>query len=290
MSKSVTVKSYAKLNLYLEITGRRDDGYHMLKSVMQSISLYDLLKFTLSEGEGIELICSTDGIPLDKSNLIWKAIEAFYSAAKVEPGKITVKLEKNIPSMAGMAGGSSNAAAALAAMNQLYGEPLTLKQLCEVGATLGADVSFCIKGGTVLCEGVGDVMTGISSLPECYFAVVKPAVSVSTPEAYKRFDSMDIAEKPDFDGFMAGVENADIKLTADKIYNSLEIACDLKEVESIKRQLIEAGSLNAMMTGSGSAVFGIFSDIDSAENAVKGFGNYSFSGVYKPVNKGIEIV
>lgn len=290
MSKSVTVKSYAKLNLYLEITGRRDDGYHMLKSVMQSISLYDLLTFTLIEGEGIELICSADGIPLDKSNLIWKAIEAFYDAIQVERAKVTVKLEKNIPSMAGMAGGSSNAAAALAAMNQLYGEPLTLEQLCEVGATLGADVPFCIKGGTVLCEGVGDVMTDISSLPECYFAVVKPDVSVSTPEAYKRFDSMDIAEKPDFDSFMAGLENTDIKLTADKIYNSLEIACDLKEVESIKQQLIKAGALNAMMTGSGSAVFGIFSDIDSAENAVKGFGDYLFSGVYKPVNKGIEIV
>ena len=142
----------------------------------------------------------------------------------------------------------------------------------------------------MLCEGVGDVITEIQSVPECFFVVAKPDVSVSTPEAYKKFDSMEIAEKPDFDGFMDGINNSDIKLMSSGIYNSLEIACDLKEVNQIKHQLIKAGALNAMMTGSGSAVFGIFTDVDLAEKAVKEFGGCSFAGVFKPENKGIEIV
>ena len=289
MTKTLCIKSYAKLNLYLEITGRRDDGYHLLKSVMQSISLYDTLKFTLSEGEGIEIKSNVDSIPLDRKNLIWKAVEAFYDKVDIEQNRVIVELDKKIPSMAGMAGGSSNAAAALVAMNELYGTPLTVEQLCDIGVKLGADIPFCIKGGTVLCEGIGDVMSDMPTIADCCFVVVKPDVSVSTPEAYKKFDSMKISQKPDFSAFENSLKTADIELTAKNIYNSLDIACELKEVQQIKQKLIEYGAGNAMMTGSGSAVFGIFTDEKIAYKALENFNDYSFSGVFKPVNKGIEI-
>lgn len=290
MNKSISIKSYAKLNLYLEITGRREDGYHLLKSVMQSISLYDTLKFTLSEGEEIEIICDAEGVPLNGKNLIWKAIEAFYDAADVKKHKVTVELVKNIPSMAGMAGGSSNAAAALVAMNEIYNKPLTLDKLCEIGTKLGADVPFCIKGGTVLCEGIGDIMTEISHIPDCCFVVVKPDVSISTPEAYKKFDSMIIENKPDFINFKSGIDRLDISSVANSMYNSLEIACDLKEINDIKRKLCELGAVNSMMTGSGSAVFGIFTDKLLAQKAAGSFNVQPFCGMFTPVNAGVEII
>lgn len=290
MSKSINLKSYAKLNLYLEITGKREDGYHLLKSVMQSISLHDTLKFELTDGNGIEIICTKDGVPKDEKNLIWKAIEAFYDKTGCEKSKIVCTLEKNIPSMAGMAGGSSNAAAALIAMNELYYRPLSNFDLCELGAKIGADVPFCINGGTVLCEGVGDKLTVVNHIPNCYFLVVKPDVSVSTPEAYKKFDDMQIKDKPNFSCFAQGIEYNDVELISSSIYNSLEIACDLKEVNEIKSKMCELGALNSMMTGSGSAVFGIFESKALAEKAAKSFEDYTFSGVYEPIDKGVEII
>ena len=290
MNRSISLKSFAKLNLYLEITGKRDDGYHLLRSVMQSISLYDTLKFKVSDGEGIDILCSKDGVPTDEKNLVWKAIDAFYDKTDIKRDKITCTLEKNIPSMAGMAGGSSNAAAALIAMNELYFRPLSVFELCEVGSKLGADIPFCINGGTVLCEGVGDVMTSVEPMPKCCFLVVKPDVSVSTPEAYKRFDNMKIDNKPNFDCFMQGIEYKNLDDIAYSIYNSLELACNLTEINEIKEKMKKLGALNSMMTGSGSAVFGIFKSKDLAIKAMEYFKNYSFCGVYDPVSKGVEII
>lgn len=291
MSESIVLKSYAKLNLFLEITGKRDDGYHLLKSVMQSVSLYDTLEFSLSDGNGIEIISDVEGIPLNEKNLIWKAIEAFFQNANdVCRRKVTVKLEKHIPAMAGMAGGSSNAAAALVAMNELYHRPFSVFELCGIGAKLGADVPFCIMGGTVLCEGIGDKMSRVESVADCCFVVVKPDVSISTPEAYKKFDSMTIDKKPDYKSFENGLKNNDLYLMSEAMYNSLEYACGLKEIDEIKNKLFENGAINAMMTGSGSAVFGVFDDEKTAENAVKAFADYSFCDVLMPVDKGVEVV
>lgn len=152
MVKKMKVKSFAKLNLFLEITGKREDGYHLLRSVMQSVSLFDVIEFSWSDGNGIEIISDIQGIPLNEKNLIWKSIEAFYAEAKeCDRKKITVNIKKNIPAMAGMAGGSSNAAAALVAMNEIYYRPFSVYDLCQIGAKIGADVPFCILGGTVLC-------------------------------------------------------------------------------------------------------------------------------------------
>lgn len=291
MTENVKVKSYAKLNLFLEITGKREDGYHLLNSVMQSVSLCDILEFSAVDGSGIEIISDVKGIPLDEKNLIWKSIEKFYDCAKdAERKKIIVRLQKNIPAMAGMAGGSSNAAAALVAMNEMYFRPFSVYELCKIGAEIGADVPFCIMGGTVLCRGIGDKMSRLPSLENCCFLVVKPDVSISTPEAYKKFDNMEITQKPDYDNFFEGLKNGNTDLMSVSMYNSLEYACGLKEIEEIKDKLIRCGALNAMMTGSGSAVFGVFDEVSDAENALSEFDNYSFSGVFKPCNQGVEIV
>jgi 4-diphosphocytidyl-2-C-methyl-D-erythritol kinase len=291
MSEAIRIKSYAKLNLFLEITGKREDGYHLLKSVMQSVSLFDILEFYFSEGDGIEIISDKEGIPLDEKNLIWKSIEAFYANAKdAERKKITVKLTKSIPAMAGMAGGSSNAAAALMAMNEIYHRPFSEDKLCQIGAKIGADVPFCIMGGTVLCEGIGDKMSRLPALNDCCFAVVKPEISISTPEAYKKFDNMQIDIKPNYSGFIEGIENNDLSLMSKSMYNSLEYACAIKEIEDIKDRFLQNGAVNAMMTGSGSAVFGVFNDKAIAEDAVKKFEDYAYKGVFTPENKGVEIV
>lgn len=291
MSDKIKLRSYAKLNLYLEITGKRQDGYHLLKSVMQSVSLYDTLEFSLSDGDEIEIETDVIGIPLDEKNLIWKAIEAFYRHADwLERKKVKVQLDKQIPSMAGMAGGSSNAAAALIAMNELYHRPFSDFELCGIGAKVGADVPFCIVGGTVLCEGIGDKLTSLPALTDCYFVVVKPDVSISTPQAYKRFDEMTIADKPNFDCFSAGLESGDLQDVAASMYNSLECACDMQEIAVIKQKLIKNGAINAMMTGSGSAVFGVFDDEQAAKSALDSFKDYPFSDVVKPVDKGVDTV
>lgn len=290
MNKFLSAKSYAKLNLYLEISGKREDGYHLLRSVMQSVSLCDKLDFELSDGEGIYIESNVNNIPLDKSNLIWKSIEAFYSAVNVQRYKVSVKLEKNIPSMAGMAGGSSNAAAALLSMNKFYDNPLTVEELCKIAARLGADIPFCITGGTVLCEGIGDVMTKITSVPDCFFVVVKPDISISTPQAYKAFDRMTLTVKPNYAEFFNALNSRDIREVSKNMYNSLEVACDLHEINQIKEKLRSLGATNAMMTGSGSAVFGVFDDTQKAQNALKSLDCYPFFGLYYPVNKGVEFV
>lgn len=291
MVKKIKVRSFAKLNLFLEITGKREDGYHLLRSVMQSVSLFDVLEFSWSDGDGIEIISDSRGIPLNEKNLIWKSIEAFYAEAKeCDRKKITVNLKKNIPSMAGMAGGSSNAAAALVAMNEIYYRPFSVYDLCKIGAKIGADVPFCILGGTVLCEGIGDKMSRLPNLDNCCFAVVKPDVSISTPEAYKKFDNMKITDIPVYSDFVEGLKNGDLNLMSQYMYNSLEYACGLKEIDYIKDKLLKNGAVNAMMTGSGSAVFGVFDDTDVAENALKNFSEYSFKGVFAPENKGVEII
>lgn len=291
MSEAVTIKSYAKLNFYLEITGKRNDGYHLLRSVMQSVSLYDTLEFSLSDGENIEIFTDAEGVPLDEKNLIWKGIDAFYRAFdETERKKVTVKLDKHIPAMAGMAGGSSNAAAALVAMNELYHRPFSDFELCGIGARIGADVPFCIVGGTVLCEGIGEKLTSLPPFRDCYFVAVKPDISISTPEAYKRFDQMMIKDKPDYEEFSSGLENGDLYDIATSMYNSLELACDIQQINEIRTKLIKNGAINAMMTGSGSVVYGVFDDEETALLAKNNFTDYPFCDVLQPVDKGIEIV
>lgn len=267
---NITVRAYGKLNLLLDIVGTRSDGYHMLNSVMQSVSLYDTLKISLEEGEeGIEIRCDKEGFPLDESNLIWKAAIAFKEHTNIEfGGKLVVEVEKNLPSQAGMGGGSADCAAMLKALNTFYGTLLDEDELCEIGAPLGADVPFCIMGATRLCQGIGEIMHKLPS-PECWFVVVKPDVSVSTPEAYKKYDRLKNPKRSQLENFLQALAAHNLYSVSIYLFNILEEAVALKEIDEAKARLKECGALNSLMTGSGSAVFGVFAKEEYARSAAE---------------------
>ena len=287
----ITIKAYGKLNLYLDITGKREDGYHLLRSVMQSVSVCDTLCFEIGEGSGIELICDEPFFPKDNSNLIWKAAEAFYKAAGIEPrGRLTVTVDKKIPAMAGMAGGSADCAAALKALNELYGRLLPQEKLMELAASLGADVPFMLAGGTQLCEGIGEKLSPLPSPKNIYFAVVRPDVSVSTPEAYKAYDSRPMMKKKSCRPFERALEDNDPQQLGTALFNALEAAVDMPEITEVRERLIDYGALGSLMTGSGSAVFGVFDNRNEAEYCIGRFEDQPFAAVLTPVASGLEIV
>ena len=290
---NLKVKAYGKVNLLLDIVGRRDDGYHMLNTVMQTVSLYDTLELSLDENddEGIELVCDKEGFPLDNTNLIWKAAELFKDFAHINyGGKLTVKVEKNLPSQAGMGGGSADAAAMLKAMNTFYGTLIYEDDLCDLGAKLGADVPFCIKGGTRLCQGVGEIMNKLPS-PECAFVIIEPNVSVSTPEAYRRYDLLKEPRRCDLDYFLKALASGNIFSTSIYLFNIFEDAIDLPEVSQAKQRLRECGALASLMTGSGSAVFGVFENKDyAAQAAARLEQEYDFCKVCTPTDKSYDLV
>lgn len=290
---NIKVKAYGKINLLLDIIGRRQDGYHMLNTVMQTVSVYDTLELSVDADspEGIEIICDKEGFPLDSSNLIWKAAEMFKEYTGISfGGKLIIKVEKNLPSQAGMGGGSADCAAMLKAMNTFF---CTLKdedELCELGAKLGADVPFCIKGGTRLCQGVGEITNKLPSI-DCAFVIVKPDVSVSTPEAYKRYDLMKSPPRSHLDYFLKSLASGNVFSTSIYLFNVFEAAIDLPEIADAKQALKDAGALNTLMTGSGSAVFGVFENEDLAKDAAaKLEGKYSYCEVCIPVKSGYELM
>ena len=290
---NIKVKAYGKINLLLDIIGRRQDGYHMLNTVMQTVSVYDTLELSVDADspEGIEIICDKEGFPLDSSNLIWKAAEMFKEYTGISfGGKLIIKVEKNLPSQAGMGGGSADCAAMLKAMNTFF---CTLKdedELCELGAKLGADVPFCIKGGTRLCQGVGEITNKLPSI-DCAFVIVKPDVSVSTPEAYKRYDLMKSPPRSHLDYFLKSLASGNVFSTSIYLFNVFEAAIDLPEIADAKQALKDAGALNTLMTGSGSAVFGVFENEDLAgDAAAKLEGKYSYCEVCIPVKSGYELM
>lgn len=291
MSDSIAVKAFGKLNLLLDIVGKRHDGYHTLKSVFQSVSVYDLLEIEVSQGEGIIISCDDENVPTDNRNLVWKACEKFFEETEIKPCKVKISIEKNIPSMAGMAGGSADCAATLKALNILLEAGLSDDKLCDIGEKLGADVPFCLTGGTVLCEGIGEIMTPLPDLEGCYFAVAKPDLSISTPESYKKFDSLTITDKAKTDDMIAALVVGDVKKVAECLYNSLEIAADFDEIKNIKKIMLENDALGVLMTGSGSAVFGVYENKRDAKGCVKELEDICpYTAVLKPVNTGLEIL
>ena len=291
--ENIKVKAYGKVNLLLDIIGRRDDGYHMLNTVMQTVSVYDTLELSIDKNapEGMEIICDKEGFPLDSSNLIWKAADVFKEQTGITyGGKLIVKVEKNLPSQAGMGGGSADCAAMLKAMNTFF---CTLKdedELCEMGTKLGADVPFCIKGGTRLCQGIGEITNKLPS-PDCAFVIIKPDVSISTPEAYKRYDLMKSPPRSHLDYFLKALASGNIFSTSIYLFNVFEAVMDMPEIAQAKQELKEAGALNTLMTGSGSAVFGVFEKECYAEEAAAKLAvKYSYCKSCVPVKSGYELM
>lgn len=295
MDNPVAVSSPAKLNLVLDIIGKRADGYHFLASIMQTVNIFDTVKISYNEASlnGLEISCNVDNIPCDSSNLAYKAAKAFFEHFDEEiPNGITIEIDKDIPQCAGMAGGSADAAATFVALNKLFEKELTVDELCEIAATVGADIPFCIQGGTMLCEGIGDILTPMPNMPECYFVVAKPDnVDISTPEAYSKFDQKEIEAYEQIDDFIASLTLENLDNISELLFNALEIAVDNEEISILKNKMIENSALGAVMTGSGSAVFGIFDKKRTAQKCADDLEDeYKFVRVCTPCNHGAQIL
>ncbi len=278
--------AFAKLNLTLDVLGKREDGYHNIKSIMQTISIRDDVEIDVGTGEPWTLECSQEGIPTDERNLAWKAAKVYCDGLKKDPNGITIRITKRIPSGAGMGGGSADAAAVLRALNQHYGSPLSILALAELGAQVGSDVPFCVLCGTAMCEGRGELLRKLPDMPDCVFVVCKPEFSVSTPELYKKIDQVAIPKHPDHMAMESALLAGDVAKVADLIYNVFDpvVTADHLEINYIKSICNSYGALGMQMTGSGSAVYAIMPSFEYAAvvcNMLKD--NYPNVFIAKPV-------
>ena len=279
----VTVYAPAKINLTLDIVGVREDGYHLLESIFQSVSVYDTITVKKKWGKGITLVADKCHCPVEK-NTAYKAAQAFFRYTGLKKG-VKIKLDKHIPQQAGMGGGSADAAGVLWALNRLFDTRLTVAQLCEIGLTVGADVPFCVMGGTAFVTGIGEGLHPLPSLPDCYIVVVQPDQGISTKEAYAAVDHAQIVERPDHAAAVAALKAGDLEGVCKQAVNVFETATDLEGVKEIRRRMEEYGPLCSQMTGSGSCVFAIFSDRWAAMDCQADLQqDYSTAFVCRPCN------
>ena len=266
--KQIELKALAKINLGLDVLGKRENGYHDVRMIMQSIYLYDDVTIQRKDTQGIEVETNLHFLPTDKNNIAYKAAKLLMEEFHL-PGGVRILLNKRIPVAAGMAGGSSNAAAVLFGMNKMFRLGLSQEELMERGVQLGADVPYCIMRGTVLAEGIGEELTVLPSMPPCVVLIAKPPISVSTRVVYEALDSKEIVTHPDIDGLIDGLEKGSLQEIAKYMGNVLEdVTIPLHPViENIKREMKQAGALNAMMSGSGPTVFGLFENRKAARKA-----------------------
>lgn len=258
--KTAREKAYAKLNISLDVSSRREDGYHDMVMVMQTISLGDDVTVTLNDSAKVRARTSLPFIPGDERNLAVRAALRYLEAIGRKDQGVFIDIKKNVPVGAGMGGGSSDAAAVLRAMNRLYGRPLSTAQLEALACTVGSDVAFCVAGGTALATGRGEKLSPLPPLPGCAFVVCKPEFSISTPELFRKLDQIPLRRHPDTAGILAAIEQGDLGRLCRRLYNVFEDVDDrrMRTVSDIKSLLLDHGALGAVMTGTGSAVFGVF--------------------------------
>ena len=258
--------AFAKLNLTLDVLGKREDGYHDLKSVMQTVSIRDDIEIDIGTGKPWVLKCSKEGIPTDASNLAWKAADVFFKTTGKDPDGIEIRIVKRIPSGAGLGGGSADAAAVLRALNRYYDAPFSILALAELGASVGSDVPFCVLCGTAMVEGRGERLRKLPDMPDCVFVICKPDFSVSTPELYKKIDEVAIAKRPDNQAMESALLAGDLGRVAENLCNVFDpvVTADHLELNYIKSIFNSYGSVGQQMTGSGSAVFAIVPDFEFA--------------------------
>ena len=264
------IQAFAKLNLTLDILGKREDGYHDLRMVMQSITLADTLTLEENQGEGLRVSANLRFLPTGEKNLAAAAALRFWEALGREPEDLDIRIEKRIPVCAGMAGGSSDAAAVLRALNQRVGEPFSPKELARLGERVGSDVPYCVLGGTALAEGRGEVLTPLAPLPRCWVVACKPDFPISTPELFAQADRVKLRRRPDTAGLVAALEAGDLGGVARRMYNVFEDVLPARlytGVAEIKNDLIQCGALGANMSGSGPTAFGLFDRLEAAQEA-----------------------
>ena len=289
---SIQLKSRAKINLSIDVLGKREDGYHLVEMIMQTIDLFDKIKIFSLKEDTIIIESNSLDIPLDSTNIVYKAADLITKQYNIKEG-VKIIIEKNIPIAAGMAGGSSNAAAVLVGLNQLWQLKLSENKLKELGLKLGADVPFCIGGQTALAENIGEKLTKIDGLSENIFILVcKPELFVSTKEIYEEIDSKIIEKRPNNKLLIQLLKENKIQQIADNMYNVLEEVTRERYpvIEEIEKIMMENDALGSMMSGSGPTVFGLYINREDAENC-KNKLLKKFSQVYivKSHNKGVEI-
>lgn len=258
---SIRLKARAKINLGLDVLGKREDGYHEVRMVMQTIGIYDRLILTKIPEEEIRITSNLAFLPVNENNLIYKAIKLLKDEYHF-PGGVSVDLNKFIPVAAGMAGGSTDAASTMFGVNRLFGLNLSMGKMMELGVRLGADVPYCVMRGTALAEGIGEKLTRITPVPHMWILIAKPQINVSTRLVYEQLDMGGIQKHPDIDGIIRAIEAQDVVRIAQSMGNVLEnVTVPLYPViETIKHDMLSHGAINAMMSGSGPTVFGIFPD------------------------------
>lgn len=263
-------RAYAKLNLTLDVLGKREDGYHELSMVMETVDLHDTLRFS-KEGEGVRALSDLSFLPRDQNNLAAKAALCFSQATGIPVEPLTIRIEKHIPVCAGTAGGSSDAAAVLRYLNRAAGAGLSNEALREIAEAVGSDVPYCVTGGTALAKGRGEQLTALPSLPPCWFVLCKPPFSISTPALFAEIDRHKLRRRPDTQGVLAALEAGDLAGVARRLYNVFEDVLperQAKTVREIKAALISAGALGSVMTGTGSTVYGLFDSESMAQQAL----------------------
>ena len=258
---SIRLKARAKINLGLDVLGKREDGYHEVRMVMQTIGIYDRLILTKIPEEEIRITSNLAFLPVNENNLIYKAIKLLKDEYHF-PGGVSVDLNKFIPVAAGIAGGSTDAASTMFGVNRLFGLNLSMGKMMELGVRLGADVPYCVMRGTALAEGIGEKLTRITPVPHMWILIAKPQINVSTRLVYEQLDMGGIQKHPDIDGIIRAIEAQDVVRIAQSMGNVLEnVTVPLYPViETIKQDMLSHGAINAMMSGSGPTVFGIFPD------------------------------
>lgn len=262
--ESIQVNAAAKINLLLDIVHRRTDGYHDLFMVMQSVDLYDRVTIT-STGDGqIKLGCSEAALPVDESNIAFRAALAFFKETKLQNKGVFIQIEKHIPFAAGLAGGSADGAAVLVGLNALYEAGLNEEQLCRIGVQIGADVPFCIRGGTMLAQGIGDVLHPLKPLRHCYIVLAKPQQGVNTAKAYAAYDENGRQYEPDKLGMLTAVQNRDLDGIGSHMANVFEQFIEVPDRIAIRKIMDSFGAKGVCMSGSGPTVLGLFAERDQA--------------------------
>jgi 4-diphosphocytidyl-2-C-methyl-D-erythritol kinase len=289
MMGSISLRCPAKINLSLDVIGKREDGYHLLRMIMQSVSLFDVV--TIKSGQdNIRVFCENKDVPCNESNIAFKAAKLILEKYKIEDG-VHIFIEKNIPIAAGLAGGSTDAAGVIKGINELYKLNLTIQEMMDIGLKIGADVPYCIIGGTALAEGIGEKLTRLEPIKETWCVLAKPPIAVSTVEVYKGLKLDELTEHPETDRIISYIENGDIESIGQNMVNVLETVTIKKYsvISEIKNVMMGFHALGSMMSGSGPTVFGLFADKDTAEKCYNKI-REDFKEVYlvKTSNEGVH--
>ena len=266
----ISRKAYAKINIGLDVLRRREDGYHELKMIMQTVDICDDLLFERTAQPGIVIQTDNEELPVDGNNLIYKAADLLLQEKSITEG-VKITLTKRIPIAAGMAGGSSDSAATMHGLNELYGMGYSIQELQELGVKLGADIPYCLVGGTMLSEGIGEILTPLPTPPDCFLVVAKPDINVSTGFVYGNLHADSLTYHPDIDGMVEALHEGSLGGITDRLGNVLETVTirEYPVIEEIKELLCVMGAENALMSGSGPSVFGIFKERRTAESAAR---------------------